>query len=214
MKVKMAKRFGYALTWLLFACCFAYLVAYVVIIQHAFKYTNQTKLDVANPTALVLGNRATVKGTPNVCMTGRIDKAMSLLTQYGGNTLLVSGGIDPVEQSFESQVMANYALSNGFKGQLLQERQSTTTSENLRYSAAMLAALQVKNVIVVLEPHHLLRAKLLARAQGMSKAFDLHFVAAKTECWNTQGVFATGALREPFALIKNLFQGLYFASSY
>jgi uncharacterized SAM-binding protein YcdF (DUF218 family) len=211
----MAKRFGYALAWLLFACCFAYLVAYVVIIQHAFKYTNQTKLlEVVNPTALVLGNRAIVKGTPNVCMVGRIDKAMSLLTQYGGSTLLVSGGNDPVEQSFESQVMANYALSKGFKGRLLQENQSTTTRENLQYSAVMLTALQVKNVIIVLEPHHLLRAKLLARAQGMSKVFDLHFVGAKTECWNTQGIFATGAIREPFALIKNLFQGLYFASSY
>lgn len=207
----MARRFGYALVWLLFACCLTYLMAYAVIIQHAFKYTNQTKLlDVVNPTALVLGNRATVKGTPNVCMTGRLDKAMSLLTQYGGNTLLVSGGIDPVEQSFESQVMANYALSNGFKGRLLQENRSTTTGENLQYSAAMLALLQVKHVIVVLEPHHLLRAKLLARAQGMSKTFDLHFVAAKTVCWNTQGIFASGALREPAALIKNLFQGLYF----
>jgi uncharacterized SAM-binding protein YcdF (DUF218 family) len=192
----------------------AYFVVYAVIIQHAFKYTNQTKLlDVVNPTALVLGNRAAVKGTPNVCMTGRIDKAMSLLTQYGGNTLLVSGGIDPVEQSFESQVMANYALSKGFKGRLLQEKQSTTTGENLQYSAAMLAMLQAKNVIIVLEPHHLLRAKLLARAQGMSKTFDLHFVATKTVCWNTQGIFATGALREPAALIKNLFQGLYFGHS-
>lgn len=207
----MARRLGYALVWLLFTCCLAYFIAYAVIIQHAYKYTNQTKLlDVVNPTVVVLGNRATVKGTPNVCMTGRIDKAMSLLTQYGGNTLLVSGGIDPVEQSFESQVMANYALSKGFKGRLLLEKQSTTTSENLQYSSAMLAALPAKNVILVLEPHHLLRAKLLARAQGMPKMFDLQFVAAKTECWNMQGIFATGAIREPFALIKNLFQGLYF----
>lgn len=208
----MARRFGYALFWLLFASCLAYFVAYAVIVQHAFKYTNQTKLlNVVNPTALVLGNRATVKGTPNACMTGRIDKALSVLAQYGGNTLLVSGGFDPVEQNFESQVMANYALSRGFEGRLLQENQSTTTGENLQYSAAMLAMLQANKVIIVLEPHHLLRAKLLARAQGMSKLFDVHFVAAKTLCWNTQGIFATGALREPFALIKNLFQGLYFA---
>lgn len=187
-----------------------YVGVYAAVVTHAYQFIRQTEpTQVANPVVVVLGNRAKVKGVPNVCMTGRVDKAMALLKQYGGHTMLVSGGKDPIEQGFESQVMANYALSQGFSGKLIQESNSTTTQENLQYSTLLLHAIGAKTVIVVSEPHHIWRASLLAHAQGMSKQFDMHFIAAKTECWEMQGIFSTGTIGEPLAIIKNYVQGNY-----
>ncbi len=185
-----------------------YALVYAAMVWHAYQFSNQSKFTPRHiPVMLVLGNRTTTKGVPNVCMTGRVNKAMTLLSEYGGDTLLASGGADPVEESFESQVMASYAAMQGFSGRVIQERKSTTTYENLVYSTPLLLAMGAKTVVIISEPHHIWRASLLAHAQGMSKMFDLHFVAAPTECWNMQGVLSTGALKEPLALIKNYLQG-------
>lgn len=207
---KMQKRFHAFVAWFLIVCGLIYAGVYAAVIQHAYQFIDQPKLSgISNPAIVVLGNRAKVKGVPNLCMTGRVDTGLELLKQYGGDMLLLSGGEDPVEGSFESQVMATHALKQGFSGQLIQENKSTTTHENLKYSTLLLLDKHVKTVIIVSEPHHMWRASLLARAQGMNKKFDLYFVPAKTECWNTQGIFSTGAVREPLAWIKNLVQGHY-----
>ena len=204
----IANRWRYIATYLLVAFCFVYVVVYVAVVQHAYQFSEQIEpINISNPTLVVLGNRAKVKGVPNACMTGRVDKALTLLNQYDGHRLLVSGGADPVEQGFEAQVMATYAWSKGFSGQLIQERKSTTTQENLQYSTPLLHSIGATTVIVVSEPHHIWRASLLAHAQGMTKQFDMHFMAAKTECWEMYGIFSTGALGEPLAIIKNYAQG-------
>jgi uncharacterized SAM-binding protein YcdF (DUF218 family) len=206
----MARRLRYITALLLTIFGLVYVVVYAAVVMHAYQFSHQTEpTQLSDPAVVVLGNRAKVKGVPNVCMTGRVDKALALLKQYGGRTMVLSGGEDPVEQSFEAQVMATYALSKGFSGQLIQEKQSTTTQENLQYSTPLLHALGAKTVIVVSEPHHIWRASLLAHAQGMSKQFNMHFIAAKTECWEMQGIFSTGAVGEPLAIIKNYVQGNY-----
>ena len=204
----MVSRLRRFTTCLLVVFGLAYVVVYVAVVQHAYQFGNQAEpAHMTNPAVVVLGNRAKVKGVPNACMTGRVDKALTLLNQYDGHRLLVSGGADPVEQGFEAQVMATYAWSKGFSGQLIQERKSTTTQENLQYSTPLLHSIGATTVIVVSEPHHIWRASLLAHAQGMTKQFDMHFMAAKTECWEMYGIFSTGALGEPLAIIKNYVQG-------
>jgi uncharacterized SAM-binding protein YcdF (DUF218 family) len=209
--MKMVNRLRNVLVFSVVACAALYMVVYIALSQRAYAFSNDdTKLPLlSSPTVVVLGNRAKTKGVPNICMTGRVDKAMALLNQYGGTNLLLSGGVDPVEESFESQVMANHALSNGFSGNLVQEKASTTTFENLKFTKPLLSNAGAKTVVIVSEPHHLWRASLLARGQGLHKQFDLYFVAAKTECWDVQGMFSVGAVREPLALIKNYLQGRY-----
>lgn len=204
----MSKQFKHAFVWCFVACSLLYVLVYIAMVWHAYGFSNQDKLTPRyKPVMLVLGNRTTTKGVPNVCMTGRVDKALDLLNEHGGDTLLASGGVDPIEESFESQVMANYAERQGFSGRVIQERKSSTTYENLLYSTPLLLAMDAKTVVIISEPHHIWRASLLARAQGMSKMFDLHYVAAPTECWNMQGILSTGALKEPLALVKNYMQG-------
>lgn len=193
----------------LIAGALLYLGVYIAVAKHAYGYIAQPELNIQNPVVVVLGNRARIKGVPNLCLIGRVDKGMDVLRHNNGQTLLVSGGMDPIEQRFESQVMAEHALKKGFSGRLIQEQRSTTTFENLKFSTPLLLALGAKTVVIVSEPHHLWRASLLAHAQGMDKLFDLHFVAAETQCWTYQGIFFTGALQEPLAWVKNLLQGHY-----
>lgn len=206
----MVKWLRNALVFSVVACAALYVSVYFALAQRAYAFSRDAKLPlISSPTVVVLGNRAKTKGVPNICMTGRVDKAMELLREYGGTTLLLSGGVDPVEEDFESQVMANYALTKGFTGNLIQEKKSTTTYENIKFSNLLLQHAGAKTVVIVSEPHHLWRASLLARGQGYPQQFDLHFVAAKTECWNTQEMFSIGAVREPLALIKNFLHGYF-----
>lgn len=189
------------------ACGMLYLGLCAAVVEHAYEFIRQPRLSVFNPTVLVLGNRARVKGIPNVCLTGRVDAGLEVLAENQGKILLVTGGLDPVEQRFESQVMAEHARAMGFAGEVIQEQRATTTYENFKYSTLLLQSIGAKTVVVASEPHHLWRARLLAQAQGMDKQFDLRFVAAKTECGKLQGLSVLGVLVEPLALIKNFLQG-------
>lgn len=195
--------------WVLFACCLLYLGVYAAVVGHAYAFLGRAQTSVPNPVVVVLGNKAHTKGVPNPCMTGRVDKGLEILRQNAGGILLVSGGMDPVEQRFESQVMAEHALALGFTGLVIQEQRATTTYENLKYSTQLLQAIGAKTVVIVSEPYHLWRVSLMAHGQGMDKQFELHFVAAETRCWNNHGVFFSGVLQEPLALVKNFLQRRY-----
>jgi vancomycin permeability regulator SanA len=121
--MKMVNWLRNTLVFSVVTCAAAYVVVYLALSQKAYAYSSDDSLPLmSNPTAVVLGNRAKTKGIPNICMTGRVDKAMSLLSQHGGTTLLLSGGVDPVEQSFESQVMANHALGKGYSARSFKKK--------------------------------------------------------------------------------------------
>lgn len=160
-----------------------------------------------NPTVLVLGYRAMQDGKPNPCLVGRVDKGLEVVRTLNGASLLFSGGLDREDMQIESQVMADLASAAGFKGVVVQERQSTSTYENMRFSAPLLKAAKTKAVVIVTEPYHLWRTRLIVQAQGFDKQFDVHYAAAQTSCWKTYGMLFKGSLREPLAVGKNFLQG-------
>ena len=187
-----------------------YLGIYATIAVQAYAFIAQPLTDAKSlngPAVLVLGNRAMLNGKPNPCLTGRVDKALEVLQTLKGSQLLVSGGMDLEDRQIESQVMADHAASVGFKGTVVQERQSTSTYENLQFSAPLLKTTSAKTVVIVTEPYHLWRTQLMVQSQGLDKQFDVHYAAAQTSCWQSWGMLYRGALREPLAVSKSFLQG-------
>ena len=160
--------------------------------------------------ALVLGNRAYLRGKPNPCLTGRVDEGVALARAGLARELLFSGGVDTEDGRIEAEVMEQHARAVGHSGPMRQERVSSSTRLNLALSTPMLQAAGVRSVIVVSEPYHLWRVKRLARNSGFDRVFDVQYAAAPSSCWRRWGMVFKGALREPLAVVNNAAHGYLF----
>ncbi|WP_160160256.1 YdcF family protein [Tsukamurella paurometabola] len=93
------------------------------------------------------------------------------LVDDGGDPFLVcSGGRGHDEVIAEGEAMARYALAQGIpSNRLLREVRSTTTEENLRYSAELLASEGIAwtRMLVTTSSFHALRAGSLTRRLGL-----------------------------------------------
>jgi uncharacterized SAM-binding protein YcdF (DUF218 family) len=159
--------------------------------------------------ALVLGNRAWLRGKPNPCLTGRVDAGVALVQGGTARRLLMSGGVDREDGRIEAEVMENHARQIGHAGAIEREPLSSSTRENLAMSRTLLQAAGVRSVVVVSEPYHLWRVQRLAEASGFAREFDVQYAAAPSACWRNWGMLFKGALREPLAIINNAIHGYF-----
>ncbi|RYZ11808.1 MAG: YdcF family protein [Comamonadaceae bacterium] len=157
--------------------------------------------------ALVLGNRAWLRGRANPCLTGRVDAALVLAAQGRVRGLMFTGGRDVEDGRIEAEVMRMHAASAGYRGPLALETAASTTRENLAFSLPLLRAAGARSVVLVSEPYHLWRVRRLAQASGFDRAFEVQYAAAPTSCWRDAGMFFRGALREPLAVLHNFAHG-------
>jgi len=84
--------------------------------------------------------------------------------------IITSGGQGPDEPVSEARAMATYLVERGVPAEdVLQENESRTTGQNLRFSGAIMARRQPDyRCLVVTNSYHALRAALLARRIGVS----------------------------------------------
>ena len=132
----------------------------------------------------------------------RVRRAAEYLAAHPGVPAVLSGGQGWGEDISEAEAMRRELLSLGIpEDRLLLEDRSTSTGENVRYSAALLEeagyTLDHTPTAIVTNPFHLYRSKLLAGADGR---FDPVGVAAPLPLWLDVHCY----LREAFALAKSL----------
>jgi uncharacterized SAM-binding protein YcdF (DUF218 family) len=185
-----------------------YLVLFAMIGLHARNILMQPA-SATYDAALILGNRTYLHGTPNPCLTGRVDKGLILAQQGLAGRLAMTGGRDNQDSRIESDFMAAYAIKQGYKGIILIESRARSTKENLQYSAPMLKAASIKSVIIVSEPYHLWRTEKLVQAGHFGRDFEVAYAPAQSQCWTTWGMLHIGALREPMAIIHNYAKGYF-----
>lgn len=123
----------------------------------------------ANTTAVVLGCK--VKGTvPSRVLAERLDAAYVYLTQNSEARCVLSGGQGTDEEISEAECMYRYLTGKGISAKrLLREEKSTTTEENLRYSAQLLAREGMDGAItIVTSEFHEYRANETAKRLGIT----------------------------------------------
>ncbi|MBN8756175.1 MULTISPECIES: YdcF family protein [Variovorax] len=198
---------------LLFGGLLAGVLAYAAI--GAFIWRHAEAL-LANPpqhaadAALVLGSRAYLDGKPHPCLSGRVDTAVAMAKTGLVKQLAFSGGVDSEDGRTEAIAMRERAQADGYAGPMLLEQASTSTRLNLSLSRPLLEAAGVRSVVIVSEPFHMWRIERLVKMSGFDRRFDVQYAAAPTSCWNALGPFSKGALREPAAIVNNVFRGFLF----
>ena len=176
----------------------------------------QAEERLANPpqraadAALVLGSRAYLDGRPHPCLSGRVDTAVALAKAGVVKQLAFTGGVDSEDGRIEAKVMQERAVAQGFAGPMLLEPASTSTRQNLSLSLPLLQVAGVRSVVIVSEPFHLWRVQRLVKMSGFDRSFNVQYAAAPTSCWNALGPLSKGALREPAAIVNNVFRGFLF----
>lgn len=158
---------------------------------------------------IVLG--AQVKKTvPSKALRLRLDKAYAYLQEHADTIAVLSGGQGSGEEIAEADCMYQYLTERGIPGErLLLENRSTTTRENLIYSAQVIAESRKEqsgeqiwneSVGLVSNNFHIYRAVKLAEKVGYR---DVCGIAAPSD-WKLQIHYM---VREYFAVLKAKIRG-------
>ncbi len=111
---------------------------------------------------IVLG--AQINGTEITdSLRRRLDRAVFYLHSHPDTTVIVSGGQGKGEDLTEAEAMASYLIGKGIDPhRVIQEKKSTTTKENLQFSAVYIKDKRA-NVGIVTNNFHMYRAKEYGR---------------------------------------------------
>ena len=122
--------------------------------------------DGTSPYVIVLG--AGVKGEkPSQILHNRIQAAAAYGKQHPNVRFILSGGQGPDEDISEAEAMRRGMVASGIEAdRLILESSSTSTTENLQYSKALLPK-GVRDVSIVTSDFHLYRARKEAAQLGL-----------------------------------------------
>lgn len=150
----------------------------------------------STPTAMiVLGCK--VRGTePSLMLRRRLETALTALEAYPEMICIVSGGKGTDEVIAEAECMRDWLIANGIdENRIRVEDQSTSTSENLRFSQEILEEEGIRGeLLIVTDGYHQMRAQYLAQREGLP---DCYAAAAPTSWY----LVPTYWVREWFGLV-------------
>lgn len=147
---------------------------------------------------IVLG--AQVRGdVPSKALMRRIQKAEEYLKENPGTIAVLSGGKGNGENTSEAQAMYDCLVEAGIeKERLIKEDKSTSTVENLEFSAALIG--KSGRIGIISQNFHIYRALKLAEHQGYE---DVYGIAAPSELIYQPHFM----VREAFAIVKEKVTG-------
>ena len=121
---------------------------------------------------IVLGAQWKSTG-PSYVLQKRLDKALDYLKENPDTCVIVSGGQGSDEVVSEAAGMKEYLIEHGIaEERICMEDRSTSTVENLKFSAEFLDT-EKDNIILVTNNFHMFRALKLAQKQGYQQVEGL-----------------------------------------
>jgi len=126
--------------------------------------------DEARPAqAIVVLGAAQYAGRPSPVLRARLDHALDLWGRHLSSLLILTGGTGSGDTTSEAAVGRNYARRHGVPdSSILVENEGRTTSESMRAVAGMLEARCLQSALLVSDPFHMLRLRILARRFGFT----------------------------------------------
>lgn len=125
----------------------------------------------------------------------RLDRACTYAHRDGDVQVVVSGGQGKGEDLSEAEAMAKYLICHGIeRDRIILEDRSSTTQENLRFTACIVPEIREKSTGIVTNSFHSYRAWLLGRQEGYRV---LSSVPARSE----PVLFLNYLLREALAVL-------------
>jgi uncharacterized SAM-binding protein YcdF (DUF218 family) len=144
------------------------LAAYYLVTLYQVHTTGSD--DRARPAeAIVVLGAAQYDGRPSAQLRARLDHALTLWQQGIAPLVVVTGGNQPGDRFTEAEASAAYLAERGVPAEaLVLENASRTTFDALASTQVLLAQRGLDDVVIVSDPFHLLRARLIATEVGLS----------------------------------------------
>jgi uncharacterized SAM-binding protein YcdF (DUF218 family) len=126
--------------------------------------------DEARPAqAIVVLGAAQYAGKPSPVLRARLDHALDLWNRHLASLLILTGGTGAGDTTSEAAVGRTYARKHGVPDSaIIEENEGRTTSESMRAVAGMLEARGLQTALLVSDPFHMLRLRILARRFGFT----------------------------------------------
>ena len=159
---------------------------------------NMTKACLKKPNesdvVVVLGCKV-IGTSPSLMLSERLKAAEDYLKKNENVVCILSGGQGSDERISEAEAMYRYLVSSGIsEDRFILEEKSTSTKENILFSAEILKQNSLgNNIAIVTNEFHEYRAQMLAKDCGLNAAA----VPGRTHWW----LFATYVVREWYGIL-------------
>ena len=118
--------------------------------------------------AIVVLGAAQYDGRPSPQLQARLDHALELWNLNLASYIVVTGGKQEGDRFTEAAASRKFLESNGVASDLIfEENSGTTTYASLFAVSQVVRDLEIDRVLIVSDPFHLLRAKLIANEVGL-----------------------------------------------
>jgi uncharacterized SAM-binding protein YcdF (DUF218 family) len=125
--------------------------------------------DEARPSgAIVVLGAAQYDGKPSPVLRARLDHAVELYRRGVADTLIMTGGTGPGDTVSEALVSKRYAARKGIPaGVIFTEQAGMTSLQSMRAVAGIMESNRIRSAVLVSDPFHMLRLRLLAMRVGV-----------------------------------------------
>lgn len=118
--------------------------------------------------AIVVLGAAQYDGTPSPQLAARLDHVVAIWPANVAPLIVVTGGNQPGDRFTEAAASAAYLIERGIpESAVVQEPTGRTTYGSLQGVAALLDERDLSSVVVVTDPYHSLRSRLIAESFGL-----------------------------------------------
>lgn len=127
------------------------------------------RTDDAGPAeAIVVMGAAQYDGRPSPQLAARLDHVVEIWPQGVAPLVVVTGGNIPGDRFTEAEASAAYLTERGVPADaILLENTGSTSQESLTSVSELLAARGLDDVLIVTDPYHALRSRLIAEELGL-----------------------------------------------
>src|SRR6476646_2344371 len=126
--------------------------------------------DEARPAqAIVVLGAAQYSGKPSPVLRARLDHALELWNRHLASLMILTGGTGAGDTTSEAAGGRAYVRKHGVPDSaIVEEDAGRTTSESMRAVAGMLEVRGLQTALLVRDPFHMLRLRILARRVGFT----------------------------------------------
>lgn len=134
-----------------------------------FQVWSTGRSDQARPVdAIVVMGAAQYDGRPSPQLEARLDQVLELWPEGYAPIVVATGGNIPGDRFTEAESSATYLAAAGVPASaILQENEGASTYESLQNVAELLDERGLSSVLIVTDPYHALRARMIAAEVGL-----------------------------------------------
>lgn len=141
---------------------------YLVSLFQVWRAGQESTPPPASADVIVVLGAAQYDGRPSPQLAARLDHGLSLWQDGVAPLIMVTGGKQPGDRFTEADAGFTYLVERGVPAEAIRrEDVGRTTYESLDAAAEVLAGEQIDRVVLVTDPYHSLRTRLIADEVGL-----------------------------------------------